>query len=570
MGDHHTRPDVHQFDRWAAEQQVKQANSNLTSGQCAAPSLKTQGGGCGVSDFENHELNDMIDMVASARPKDLENAANGFWDARDAIWSAADELLENIGRIDWHGEAATAFHNWASDLVNHSYELGFFADTVATQVSAAGIGLDSVQRSMPPRDTRPKNLSLAEQVKADPDGLLARHVENNRQEAVNLMNKLASYYAVSEENLRAQDGPTFGKMPDMGVPEAAIGAKGKAGESTGGSGVHSSLSHTPVAGTVRDHVVAPTVPGDGAAVGTDPKLHHVVTPPNQHVRVDPPPHVGTNVDSVNTLPPDVAKPTVPVAPPTAPAPGGGGGGPVPPFPAGPVVPNMGMPVGRGGAGGGRGPVSPPRMSVPAAEERELGTGARRGPIGGVRQPFVPGQAGTRGPASPVGRTPMGQAPMGKAPAGRGPVGRSVVGGTPRPVGTPAEPVGRTGPTGAARTSGVIGGRPATSPAQGTSGSRVPRGTVIGGESGSRDPRAVERPGQRGVIRASEQEGGEAHASRRPASTGGVVGASNSKAPTARNGARASDEPVPGRPAVRGSMRDRDKKKSNRQQAPERD
>jgi len=563
MGDQHTRPDVHQFDRWAAEQQIKQANSNLQSGQCAAPSLKSpSSSSCGVSDFENHELNDMIDMVASARPKDLENAANGFWDARDAIWSAADELLGNIGRIDWHGEAATAFHNWASDLVNHSYELGFFADTVATQVSAAGIGLDSVQRSMPPRDTRPKNLPLAEQIKADPDGLLARHVENNRQEAVNLMNKLASYYAVSEQNLRAQDGPTFGKMPDMGVPRASTTPVTK--DDVGGH--QTSLAHG--SGTRQMHEYSVSTPVGPGAAGSDPgtTLHHVAAPSDQRVHLDPPQHVGTNIDSVNTLPPDTVKPTVPVTPPTAPTPGGGGGGPIPPFPTGPMVPNVGMPVARGGTGGVRRSVAPPRMAVPAVEEPEVGTGTGRGPVSAGRQPIVPGQPGARGPVSPMGRSPMGQAPMGKAPAGRGPLGRSVVGGTPKTVGMPGERVGGTGPTGAARTGGVVGGRPATPAAKGVTGSRVPRGTVIGGEPAARDPHAVERPGQRGVIRAAEPEGDEA--SRRPVTPGGAIGASSSKAPAARNGARASDEHLPGRSAARRSSRDRDDKKSRRRQAPE--
>ncbi|MFE2077809.1 relaxase family protein [Streptomyces misionensis] len=568
MGDHDKQPDLHQFDRWAADQQFKQEKSAMDKNQCAAPSLNKQGGGCQVSDFENHQLNDMIDMVKSAKPEDLENAANGFWDARDAIWAAADELLGHISRIDWQGEAANSFHNWASDLVNHSYELGFFADTVGTQVSAASMGLASVSKSMPPRDTRPKGLTPAEQVKMDPHGITAQAVERNRQEAINQMNRLASYYAVSEENLRGQDGPTFGKMPDMGVPKAFNGWRD---DGTTGGGQTTS-SHTAGAGAPVGHSVIAS--GGPAAAGADSgtKLHHVALSPSEHAHVDPAPHVGTNIDSVNTLPPDTMKPPVQVTPPPSPGPGGGGG-PVAPFPTGPMVPNMGMPVGRTGAGGTRGPVSPSRFAVPAVEEPEVGTGTGRGPIGGVRQPVGPGQAGARGPVSPMGRTPTGQSPMGKvpggkAPVGQGPVGRSIVGGTPRTGGAPGERAGGTGATGVARTGGVVGGRATTPSAKGVNGSRVPRGTVIGGEPAARDSRAVERPGQRGVIRAAEPEGGEAQAARRPVPSGGAVGASNSKAPTARNGARASEEHLPGRPTARRSPRDRDEKKSRRRQAPE--
>ncbi|TXJ82968.1 hypothetical protein E2C11_07925 [Streptomyces lavendulae] len=565
MGDHNKKPDVHQFDRWAADQQFKQEKSAMDSHQCAAPSLNKPGGGCQVSGFENHQLNDMVDMVKSANPEHLENAANGLWDARDAIWGAADELLQHIGRVDWHGEAATAFHSWAGDLVNHSYELGFYADNVATQVSAASTGLASVRSSMPPRDNRPKVFLPAEQAKRDPGGIQAQAVENHRQEAINQMNRLASYYAVSEGNLRGLEEPKFGKMPDMGVPRAYRAPVTEDG--TGGD--RTSLAHTPEAVRTHDHSVA--VPVGPGAVGSDSgtKLHHVALPPDQHVHVDPTQHVGTHIDTVNTLPPDTVKPTVPVAPPAAPGPGGGGGGPITPFPTGPVVPTMGMPVPRGGTGGVRGPVGTSRMTVPPVEEPEGGTGAGRGPISGVRQSVVPGQTGARGPASPMGRTPMGQSPMGKAPVGRGPVGRSIVGGTPRPGGVPGERVGESGPTGAARTGGVIGGRPTTPSAKGVNGSRVPRGKVIGGEPAARDPHAVERPGQRGVIRAAEPEGAEGQTSRRSVTPGGAVGAPNGKAPTARNGARATaDEHLSGRSSSRRSTRDRDDKKSRRRQAPE--
>lgn len=163
---------------------------------------------------------------------------------------------------------------------------------------------------------------------------------------------------------------------------------------------------------------------------------------------------------------------------------------------------------------------------------------------------------------------MGQSPLGKAPVGRGPVGRSIVGGTPRTGGVPGERIGEPGPTGAARTGGVIGGRPTTPSGKGVTGSRVPRGKVIGGESAARDPHAVERPGQRGVIRGAMPEGAEAQASRRPVTPGGAVGTPNSKAPTARNGTRAADEHTAGRSSARRSTRDRDDKKSRLRQAPE--
>jgi hypothetical protein len=104
------------------------------------------------------------------------------------------------------------------------------------------------------------------------------------------------------------------------------------------------------------------------------------------------------------------------------------------------------------------------------------------------------------------------------------------------------------------------------PAQGASGSRLPRGTVVGGETASPAPRAGERPGQRGVIRTPEQASAAGQPSRRPVTpTGGVVGTSNG-----RSGGRSSGENIPGRGVVgnQGSGRDDGKKTPRRRQAPE--
>ncbi|MER6378941.1 hypothetical protein ABT274_02765 [Streptomyces sp. NPDC001127] len=585
MGDHNEKPDVYQPERDQAKQQIENvdvARIGLMGGIAAVnPMAVAQGVSFGRTNFENHQLNEMKDMVDSAIPEHLEDAGKALWEARDAINAAAEELSGHIGRIDWHGEAATAFHTWAGNLVTNAYALGDYADNVGTHITAASTGLVSVRKSMPPRDTRltpmgVHDFPMVTQVAGNKDYQSAVTVEKHRQEAINQMNRLASYYAVTEESLRGEQAPTFGKMPDMGVPKAA-GVK-RDGD---GGGQISPLRTSGAArdsGTAHGHSVgAPAGPDAGGAPDSGKKLHDVVVAPDRHVRTEPSQHVGTGIDSVNTLPPDTAKPTVPVSPPTAPAPGGGGGEPIPPVPTGPMPPTVGLPFGREGAGGTRGPaMTPPRMAPPAGHSPRVGGDTGRRPVGPVGRSAVPGQAGEREPVSTVGRAPVGkassgEAPLGRAASGKVPVSRNVVGGTPRPVGVPAERMGGAGPTSAARTSGVVGGKPTTPPAQTANGSKVPRGTVIGGETASRNPLGGERPGQRGVIRAPEQEGGDGQASRRPVTTtGSMVGTSNGGVSMARNGGRAAGENALGRGsgANRGTARDGGRKRSRRQQSPE--
>ncbi|MGW2874782.1 hypothetical protein ACWDBP_00470 [Streptomyces sp. NPDC001233] len=575
MGDHNEKPDVYQPERDQAKQQIENvdvARTGLMGGIAAVnPMSVAQGVSFGRTNFENHQLNDMKDMVDSASPEHLEDAGKALWEARDAIHTAAEELSGHIARIDWHGEAATAFHTWAGNLVTNAYALGDYADNVGTHITAASTGLVSVRKSMPPRDTRltpmgVHDFPMVTQVAGNKDYQAAVTVEKHRQEAINQMNRLASYYAVTEESLRGEQAPTFGKMPDMGVPQAIAKTKFR------GGGDETAPSGAPEVGNteqVRHHsVAAPAGPGAGHTPDPVKKLHDVVIAPDRHVHTDPSQPVGTDIDSVNTLPPDTVKPTPPVIPPTAPAPGGSGGGPIPPVPVGPMPPTARMPVGLGGTSGPRGRIpTASRLAPPAVGSSRVGGGTERGPVGPVGRPSGPGQAGERGPVSPVGRTPVGKAPLGeapvdRAPVGKAPVGRNVIEGTPRRVDVPAERLGGPGSTGAAPTSGVIGGKPAAPSTQGVNGSRVPRGTVVGGDPAPRNPRAGERPGQRGVIGAPEQEVAAGQMARRPVTpTGRVVGTPSGKASTTRNDGRPSGVGL-------GTARDGSKKRSRRQQSSE--
>lgn len=471
------------------------------------------------TDFADHDLdlNKMLDLVDQTDPEDLESSGKALWDARDAIKSAADELDGHIDKVHWVGESGDAFRTWGGELVANTHLLSDFAGAAGDQITAAAVGLASVRGAMPSRDTnpsrkRPTQFTEAEKVADKEQYAAAVKVEKDRQEAINQMNRLASYYAVSEEvlaGLPAKDKtPKFTNMPDVGVPQPA---KVYRAEPPG-----SGTSYRESTGSVPVGEHHSTVTDEAARRGTSdsPRDTTGKIPP-----LDEP--VRTNIDSVNTLLPTTNQVT------------------------GPTPPAMGTPVPNGGQPhmyeGGLGTPMPN-----AAQGRNVGgTNGLRTPASAQGRPNAPGLTNQgsgrtpgQGPMNQMGRaTSTGQS-VGKSPvsgAQSSQMGRGISGGTPRAGGT-ATPRTNTAPTtGAGRSNGVVGGRPATGDASAKGGgSRIPRGTVVGGEGASSSRSVTGRPGQRGVF-------GTPDPTARPASG----------AAAARPGTGGSD-PVTGRATGRNS------------------
>ncbi|WP_306191548.1 MULTISPECIES: hypothetical protein [unclassified Streptomyces] len=477
-------------------------------------------------------LNQLLDLIEQTDPEDLESSGKALWDARDAIKSAAEELSGHVDHVHWVGESGDAFRKWGGTLVGQAHQLSDFAGGAGDQLTAAAVGLASVRVAMPARDTqanrkRPTEFTETEKA-ADKDGYaVAVRVEKDRQEAINQMNRLASYYAVSNEQLTAvrKNAPTFDSMPDVGVPKPS----GYSYHDGGGSVSSPRTEETGSAVAPRHHTEGgPTLPAVGHSV-VDP------TVPARHVteRTAPPDvpvgtPIGTNIDSVGTLPPPVTTPPAPPTPPAAGMPvsdgsptnmfGGGLGAPLP----------NGIPGrGPGGAGGLRTPVSAQgRTGVSGPGAQNSGRPLARGPVNQMGRATSAGQS--------IGRaTPTGVKPS-------TPSGRAVTGGTPRAGGT-AAPRAAGGPTtGAGRANGVVGGRPTASPGASAKGggSRLPRGTVIGAEEATESRSASGRTTARGVFGAPES-------AQRP---GAGAGASASRARAGGAGA----EDISGRPAARNS------------------
>lgn len=469
----------------------------------------------------------MIDLVEHANPADLESAGEALQKARDAIAVAARELGDHIDRVDWEGEAGQAFRKWGKKLVKETHQLSDFADTASVQITSAGAGLASVRSAMPPRDTRtdPKaveDIPSPKRVDGNADFEAALKSEKHRQEAINQMNRLASFYKVSQHEMAGQEPPTFSAMPDVGVPWPKDSEDG------------------PPPGESRR--VVP--PGAGGAPSTPQQAADPVLPGSQHSDSSLPPgndargpislpdrpagpgSVGTEIDSVDTLPPQKTIGPPPASPPPAPVPTSIDGGPLPLPGGGPVKRPQEGPDPRASRRGGGG-------KLPWSEQGRTGIGRTKEPPGlPGRGPSGPGPTGRTGPVPPA-RSPSG--PTTSAPS---PIGRGISGGTPQPRGLPGTRPAIPGITGTPRSDGVVGGRPAPAP-------------VAGGPAGSRTPPRPGSAGQRGVVGAAPQiPGGRGQMSRRAVSNpDGVVGTPQGRTPV--GGGRGSGFTVGGTGLVRG-------------------
>ncbi|MGW8984414.1 hypothetical protein ACWGQ9_17350 [Streptomyces parvus] len=443
----------------------------------------------GRTSFEGFQLNSMIDLVEKTKPEDLENAGKSLWEARDAIKKAAQELEDNMKGVDWQGESGTAFRAFGKGLVAHARKLGDFADVAGTQITVAGTGLASVRSAMPPRDSRqvrksPDDIELPGRVADNPEYQAALKVEKDRQEAINQINRLASYYSVSGERLEGEEPPRFDKQLGIDVPQPRRGVPTPptpSGASTGGS---ETLGSSAAPGSSGRSFVEGSVPVAAAS-----------RPPAEVLGSAPLPDraVGTEINAV--APPQALLPVAATPPQPSPTPTTGPPGVPPMFmPPGPTNPVQ------GGTQRSTGPTGMPR-SVSQA-----GQGVGKAQSTGVG-PVAKGQGGP-----PIGRPgPMGG---GGTFNGRPPVGpQSQVPTAGRPAIGPGGTSTGAGPRAGGR-NGIVGGTPQQAPTQGraaAAGGSAQRG-VIGGRGAAVAPsrpggRATPASGANGVVGAPRKAAG---------------------------------------------------------------
>ncbi|MGD9481652.1 hypothetical protein WDH52_00080 [Streptomyces sp. TRM70308] len=487
------------------DEEIVAGLSNYIEARRVIQSLPFVPGGpsLGQTDWENRRLNDMVDMIDSARPSDLQAVGDALKEAADAISDIGDEITKYSRDVEWEGRAAEAFKDWALNLGKNTSKLGTYTDYAGTQLQVAAEGLASVKSSMPPRDPDAgPGLPLDEvpapaRVEGNERWTAAQKKEKDRQEAINQMNRLSSYYKVTRDLMASQDEPTFGPMPNIGVPTPPP-TRPPALDQPAHEGAE---SYQPSAAY-------------GAGTGTPPRGADPSASFRQPLSMDaqyggPGQSVGTHLNSVSV-------PTAPAADsgarPPAPNPGPTTVSPVTPTgPPGPVSPT---PTPRGSLRNAGNSIPPKQNPVPRP-----GPPVNR-PTTGTSQ--HPGN-GNRASALPSGQGPVGRPPLMSAPPGNG------------------------------RHDGVTGGRPQRQVGQPATGTpRIPQATVVGGDHAPMGRAPLGGPGATGP---RGDAGGTPVDRRVAAERGGVVGTPRADGPRAdRRGAAFTPGGtglVQGRPPVVG-------------------
>ncbi|MEU2656317.1 hypothetical protein ABZ615_13440 [Streptomyces sp. NPDC007325] len=486
----------------------------------------------GSTSFEGARLNDMLDLLESANPSDLEQAGEALENATKSLNAAAKELNSFVAGVDWKGEAAVEFQRYGSEVVTYAWDIGKVANAVGSQMKVASTGLTSVRNARPPRDNRlvqkkPTDFTEVEKVEKNEDYQKAVAAEKDRQEAINQMNRLASFYAVSQSTLRGQEMPKPPEAYNAGVPKptGSVFGPGESGES-GSSSTRDGLSRESSGriSSVEDRTTQ-TMPRTGDQLdGSDP------------IREKPSDDTRVQIDTVKTLPPPTLPntPPTPTAPTNTPPPTGPGMPPpltlgTPPRTGGPkITANPGGPrpaTGRTGTSRTVGPTSQPAVGRAGGSKGPQTLGRTGNPptspmagrqTGPTSSPAVGRPSGpTNSPATGRNTGPMGRAGGPPTTAQSGQTGRA----TPQ-TGRPGQPAtGRT-PTG--RANPIMGGTQQRATG-GSTGSRIPRGTVVGSEGAVGGRTAGARPSQSGVVGANNAKATPRPSGRGTPSTNGVVG-----------------------------------------------
>ncbi|MFD7231297.1 hypothetical protein [Streptomyces sp. NPDC059881] len=517
------------------EEQEQAKDQEQIEGQFAATDMAEQmqdffdvfgfgstGSVLGSTVFDGRKLNEMLDFLESTNPADLEHAGVALEKANIAINEAAKDLNEFVKNTDWEGEGAKEFQRYGKEVVTYAWNVGKMANAVGAQMKVASTGLTSVRNARPPRDNRViqkdvKDFKLPEQTADNPEYQRALQVEKDRQEAINQMNRLASFYVVSQSTLAAQEAPKLPAAYKAAVPMPT-------GSEDNATGYESADGRTEASRTPRPV----TSLGESGVAETAPRTEAPGKPGSV------PDSTSMEIDSVATAPPPTTTgPTT--APPTAVSnPNQGSGLSTPP------LTNFGLP-------GRAGPA--PRTGDPRTAGGQPSKAVGRAGTTGSSQPPM-GRSATstgRSPAAPnatsSGRSPMVGRPSATGMPGGGTTGRPGTGGgssqapiVGRPGGTSQPAAGRStgtsGPSGS-RGNGIIGGTPQRS-TSGSTGSRIPRGTIIGGDSPAAGRSSAARPSQAGVVGANSASQAARPVGRGTPSVNGVVGVP--RAPGARPGA----------------------------------
>ncbi|MFI1177941.1 hypothetical protein ACH4UT_00130 [Streptomyces sp. NPDC020799] len=421
--------------------------------------------GKGKFDDATHE--ELYAMVAGGQPKQINDAADALLKAFTDINDLGGELQAHVERVKWEGEGGEAFRKWGAELAKQTLKLADYTLKVGINIGFAGQSLSDAKAAIP----------APEPCYADADKEKARlkGAESNRQEAINQMERLDSYYRTVHTDVAGLEEPKFPRLPDFAGNRDSYERPDPASASTGGS--------TGGSDGTQDVSLATGVSSGGSAQPS--QSHHLGGDARGHAgaaqAADRPAHTAIDSSVLTPTPDSVTRHPVPNLPVDRPDPRG----PVMPGPLVPAMPSgpqRGIEVPRTPAIGRPEQVSTPRPEgIPRA-------GGRDGIVGGM-----PARSGSQ---SAVPRLPRGTV-VGEERTVNGPQAGTAAG----PRGTAGAPGARTGGPMGMGGHPVGGGTPG--PRNGYAGRRLatePGGTA-GGLRAPREGRSEFTQGGSGLVRS---------------------------------------------------------------------
>ncbi|MFF4410444.1 hypothetical protein ACFY2W_14030 [Streptomyces sp. NPDC001262] len=447
--------------------------------------------------FDGLSHNELYAMVADASPSQLTEMGSALSEASMELNAISDLLRHHVERVKWQGEGGDAFREWGGEMVKQAAKLADYTVFAGSYIGQAGEGLSEVKSAMPKPDPASECLT-------DPEKEQARLkvTESHRQEAINLMNKLDSYYRVAHEGLAGLEEPVFRPIPSAGDVDRWERPYGGP-ESPGGTGSRGSDAYSsPSVGATGAAHTAGSQHQSSAVGALAGMASHPADGAQPHASSGADGEAGTAIDSSGVAAPssDTGMRPGNAAVPDTPKHIGGVGpmgpialsGPLPGMPStGASRTVAGLPGGPSAGGSSKGGLSVPRYgSVPRA-------GASDGIVGGT-----PTRSGgdSGGPRLPRGMV-VGEE---RGAVNRGPVG---MGGPAGAAGGSASSPQRfgTGRRLAMEPGGVVTGPHGNGQLPPT-GSRLPRGTVVGAERDSYGGAANFTPGGSGLVRENPPPG----------------------------------------------------------------
>ncbi|GAA2386735.1 hypothetical protein GCM10010420_06960 [Streptomyces glaucosporus] len=168
-------------------------------------------------EFEGKSLAALNAMVANANPKALTSRGDALNKAGSDMDKIGDELRTYIDRVKWEGQGADAFREWGQQFALETMRFAMYARTLGRHMVDAGQALTEVKAAIP----EPEGMCYADPEK---DKARQKEEEAKRQEAINQLNRLSSYYRAAGESIRGAEEPEFKPLPGenlVGAPDTS-------------------------------------------------------------------------------------------------------------------------------------------------------------------------------------------------------------------------------------------------------------------------------------------------------------------------------------------------------------